>query len=59
MKIFGLGTDIVNIKRLEKILKKKIIVLSLEFFLKMKFYIVIKKIILFHFMQKDMQQKKR
>ena len=23
MKIFGLGTDIVNIKRLEKILKKK------------------------------------
>ena len=23
MKIFGLGTDIVNIKRLEKVLKKK------------------------------------
>ena len=59
MKIFGIGTDIVNIKRMEKILKKNgKDFKSREFFQKVKLTTVKRKKILFLFTLKDLRQKK-
>tara|TARA_B100000686_G_C16630425_1_gene884348 strand:+ start:276 stop:455 length:180 start_codon:yes stop_codon:yes gene_type:complete len=58
MKIFGLGTDIVNIKRLEKIIKKDKNTFKSRIFSKKEILYCDKKKILFHIMQKDMLQKK-
>ena len=58
MKIFGIGTDIVNIKRMEKSLKRHAVNLKIIYFLKMKLHIVKIKKIQPHFTQKGLQQKK-
>jgi len=59
MKIFGLGTDIVNIKRLEKILRRKNNSFKSRVFSKNEIIYCDKKKIQYHSMLKDMQQKKR
>ena len=58
MKIFGIGTDIVNIKRLEKSLKKIIKILKIEFSQRRRFNTVKKKRSLRRIMLKDLLQKK-
>ena len=58
MKIFGIGTDIVNISRMEKSLKKKVTLLKIESFLKMKLDTVRKKRNLPNFLPKDLLQKR-
>ena len=58
MKIFGIGTDIVNIKRMEKLSKKNNKTFKLRIFSKMKLPIVIKKKIPLHFIPKDLLLKR-
>ena len=58
MKIFGIGTDIVNIKRIDKILKKKIAILKIKFFQVGKLFIVTIKKIQVHTMLKDLRLKR-
>ena len=59
MKIYGIGTDIVNIKRIDKSLKKHGAVFKKKYFLKKKLVIVKEKKILVHTLLKGTQQKKR
>ena len=58
MKIFGIGTDIVNIKRIEQSLKKHNLLLKIKFSQKKKFLTVKREKIQVLFMQKDLPQKK-
>ena len=58
MKIFGIGTDIVNIKRMEKSLKNMVLNLKEKFFHITKLFIVKIKKIQLHFMRKDLLLKK-
>ncbi len=58
MKIFGIGTDIVNINRMEKSLKKMVTFLKIESFLKMKSVTVKKKKNLHIFLLKDLPQRR-
>ena len=58
MKIFGIGTDIVNIKRMKKTLKGKNNNFKKKIFLKMKLFIVKRKRTLLLFMQKDLLLKR-
>ena len=58
MKIFGIGTDIVNIKRIDHLLKKHGSGFRNRIFQKKKFIIVKEKKILPLFTQKDLLLKK-
>ena len=58
MKIFGIGTDIVNIKRLEKSLKLYNKKFKENIFTKNEITYCEKKRIQVHFMQKDLLLKK-
>ena len=58
MEIFGIGTDIVNIKRIEHSLKKYGIRFKNKIFSKSEILYCDKKRILVLFMQKDLQLKK-
>ena len=58
MKIFGIGTDIVNIKRIDLSLKKHGSIFKKRIFSKREISYCDKKKILVLFMQKDLQLKK-
>ena len=58
MKIFGIGTDIVNIKRIENSLKRRGSSFKKKYFLKKKFYIVTKRKIHTLIMQKGLLLRK-
>jgi len=58
MKIYGIGTDIVNIKRIDKSLKKYGSVFKKKIFSKKEINYCEKKKIPVHTLRKDMQQKK-
>ena len=58
MKIFGIGTDIVNIKRMDQSLKKHGTIFKNKIFSKKEISYCEKKKILVLFMQKDSQLKK-
>ena len=58
MKIFGIGTDIVNIKRMEKLLKKNNKTFKLRIFSKDEITYCDKKKIPLHFIPKDLLPKR-
>ena len=58
MKIFGIGTDIINVKRMKKSLQNNGEVFKKKFFLKMKLHIVKREKIPFLIMLKDLLLKK-
>ena len=58
MKIFGIGTDIVNIKRIDKILKKKNSNFKNRIFSSREIIYCDNKKILVHTMQKDLRLKR-
>ena len=58
MNIFGIGTDIVNIKRMEKLLKRNSDIFKKRIFSKNEITYCEKKKIHPRFMQKDLQLKR-
>ena len=58
MSIYGIGTDIINVSRIEKILRKNKIQFKKKFLQKKKFFIVIQKKTQSHTTQKDLRPKK-
>ena len=58
MSIYGIGTDIINISRIEKILKKNKIKFKKKIFTKKEIFYCDSKKILHHTMQKDLLPKK-